>query len=192
MPQRSELRSTVAAISASDQIERNHLDDALAWIDSGAPLYRTAKPATPPKHLVSYALLVDPEHDAALLIDHRIANLWLPTGGHVEPDETPFEAAARELTEEVGVEPDPLASCGPRPFFITVTPTVGPTPSHVDVSLWYAFTRSRHDPLCVDEREAANARWWPFPEIDDEQTDRFDPHLSRAVAKLRGALALSR
>ena len=191
MSRRAELRTTVAAIVAADDLEGEHLDDALAWIDSGAQVYRIATPATPPKHVVSYSLLVDPNEPAVLLIDHRLSQLWLPAGGHVEPDEPPDVAAARELTEELGVDPEPLAVCGRHPFFLTVTPTVGPSPSHVDVSLWYAFAGSTDMRLVVDEREANGARWWRLDEIDAAAVAGydFDPHMARAAAKLERLLA---
>ncbi|MGI9614240.1 MAG: NUDIX hydrolase [Acidimicrobiales bacterium] len=189
MSRRAELRATVAAIIASDDLEDEHLDDALSWIDSGAAVYRTAKPATPPKHVVSYSLLVDPVEPAVLLIDHRLSRLWLPAGGHVEPDEAPDVAAARELSEELGVDPEPLAPCGRQPFFLTVTPTAGPAPSHVDVSLWYAFAGSAEMSLVVDEREARAARWWRLDEIEAAASVGFDPHMARAAAKLARLLA---
>lgn len=187
---RSELRATVGAIEAADATEHTHRADVLAWIDSDAPLYRTAKPATPPKHLVSYALLVDPDRFELLLIDHRLARLWLPTGGHVELGEEPFPAAARELTEELGVVAEPLPACGRAPFFLTVTQTVGSPLNgvesrHVDVSLWYAFLGSGEQAVEVDEREAHSARWWPMADVEHGVGDRFDPHLGRATAKLR-------
>lgn len=40
----------------------------------------------------------------ALLLLHRKLNLWLPPGGHVEPDELPPDAARREVWEETGLE----------------------------------------------------------------------------------------
>jgi len=64
---------------------------ALAWIDSGAPLWRTEAPATPDPHLVTYFLPFDAARDRLLLVDHRKAGLWLPPGGHVEPGEDPRE-----------------------------------------------------------------------------------------------------
>lgn len=39
-----------------------------------------------------------------LLILHSKLNLWLPPGGHIEPNETPDEAALRETREETGAE----------------------------------------------------------------------------------------
>lgn len=38
-----------------------------------------------------------------LLHHHAKLDRWLPPGGHIEPDELPDEAAAREVLEETGV-----------------------------------------------------------------------------------------
>ena len=81
------IRSELEAIVPFDALETEHLADAIAWVDSGAEIFRVAKHATPPKHLVSYFVIVDGDH--ILLVDHKSAQLWLPSGGHVEPDEHP-------------------------------------------------------------------------------------------------------
>ena len=39
-----------------------------------------------------------------LLHFHRKLGMWLPPGGHIERDELPDEAAAREVLEETGVD----------------------------------------------------------------------------------------
>lgn len=41
--------------------------------------------------------------DHVLLHKHRKLGLWLPPGGHIEPDELPDEAAIREVEEESGL-----------------------------------------------------------------------------------------
>lgn len=176
---RDRIRAEVEAIEPLDALEREHQADVLAWIDSGAELFRTAKPATPPKHLVSYFAVVDDGH--ILLVDHRNAQLWLPTGGHVEPNEHPRQAVTRELEEELGFAPaheiDP-------PAMVTVTTTVGTTGGHVDVSLWYVVRADRRQALDFDEDEFAGACWFPFDEVPFERTD---PHLQRFIAKLEAA-----
>ena len=40
---------------------------------------------------------------ATLLHWHRKVGLWLPPGGHVEPNEDPMQAARREALEETGI-----------------------------------------------------------------------------------------
>ena len=44
-------------------------------------------------------------HDNRVLLHlHRKLGLWLPPGGHIEPNELPDEAALREVMEEAGIE----------------------------------------------------------------------------------------
>lgn len=44
------------------------------------------------------------ENQKVLLIYHRKLEKWLPPGGHLEENETPDEAARREVKEETGLE----------------------------------------------------------------------------------------
>ena len=173
---RSAIRSEVAAIRPLDALEASHQSDALQWIDSGAELCRLSKPATPPKHLVSYFAVVADDH--ILLVDHRAAQLWLPTGGHVEPGEHPREAVLRELREELGIEPQ--GEIG-EPLMITCTTTVGLTAGHTDVSLWYVVKASREQQLRCDEEEFAEVRWFHRNEVP---LSRSDPHMKRFLCKL--------
>jgi 8-oxo-dGTP diphosphatase len=173
------IHSELAAIKAHDALEQEHLRDALAWVESGAPLFRVSKPAMPPKHLVSCFALVAGGH--ILLVDHRNAELWLPTGGHVEPNEDPRATVVRELKEELGIDIR-LDQVG-APRMVTVTETVGVVSRHTDVSLWYAIAGDRTEPIKFDPVEFHDAKWFLFSEVP---LHRSDPHLSRFMAKLRG------
>jgi 8-oxo-dGTP pyrophosphatase MutT (NUDIX family) len=93
----------VSALAPVDEVEADHRRDMLRWLESTDDVYRRVKPATPPRHLVSYVVPVDPTDGSVLLIDHINAGLWLPPGGHVEPDEHPAETASREAEEELGI-----------------------------------------------------------------------------------------
>ncbi len=185
MESRLRLRALVSAIEPLDTTEANHQADTLAWIDSDAELYRRRKPAEPPKHLVSYFVLVDVHSDAVFLVDHRNARLWLPTGGHVEPDEDPFETVRRELHEELGITAEPLDGIASNPLLVTQTTTVGQGAGHIDVSLWYVLSGWTTMPLVPDATEFEAVRWWTFDEIATSSPERFDPHFPRFISKLR-------
>jgi 8-oxo-dGTP diphosphatase len=173
---RSAIRAEVESIQPFDELERAHRADALAWIDSGAELCRIQKPATPPKHLVSYFAVVDRDH--VLLVDHRNAGLWLPNGGHVEAGEHPRATVARELREELGLE---LSETPEAPVMLTISETVGITAGHTDVSLWYVIDADRSTALEFDAGEFHAVRWFHF---DEAPVDRSDPHLARFLSKL--------
>jgi 8-oxo-dGTP pyrophosphatase MutT (NUDIX family) len=43
------------------------------------------------------------EGDGTLLHWHKKLQLWLPPGGHIDPDEDPVQAVVREVLEETGI-----------------------------------------------------------------------------------------
>lgn len=189
---RTAIRALVEGLAPFDEAEAAHRVDALEWLDRGASIFRTAKPATPPKHLVSYCVLVEPEAEQILLVDHRDAERWLPTGGHVEVDEHPADAARREILEELQVAPPFHPAIGPSPLMVTVTRTQGRSAPHTDVSLWFVFAGPADSVLVPDESEFAATRWWPFDDVRADGPIAFDPNLPRFVAKLRAHVTADR
>jgi 8-oxo-dGTP diphosphatase len=176
---RQEIRRIVEQIEPFDEIEASHQQSTLDWIDLGAELFRTAKPATPPKHLVSYFPVIDQTH--ILLVEHRNAGLWLPPGGHVDPNKHPRDTVIREAQEEL--EFDVTILCE-DPVFITSTVTVGSTAGHTDISLWYPLQGDRSAPLRFDDGEFESIRWFGYDEIPYHISD---PHLKRFMEKLSDA-----
>ena len=174
---RQHIRSEIASIQPGDALETQQHTEALAWVDSGVELIRQVKPATPPKHLVSYFAVVDGEH--ILLVDHKNAQLWLPAGGHVEVGEHPRETVRRELFEELGFAA--AHDIGP-PLMLTCAETVGLTAGHTDVSLWYVVHAPRTQALRFDAGEFHAVRWFAFADVP---LARSDPHMDRFIAKLQ-------
>ena len=181
---RDRIVAALTAIEPLDELERVQRADAIAWADAGSPLCRTAKPATPPKHLVAYFAVIDLAAQHCLLVDHRLAGLWLPTGGHVEPDELPAATVARESVEELGVEARLVAGLSCNPLFVTQATTVGTDAGHVDVSLWYVCEIDSGAEVRPDPREFVAVRWWRFADILAADPARLDPNLPRFIDKL--------
>jgi len=178
---RDKIVDIVAAIEPLDDLERAHRDSTIKWIRSGAPIFRTKKPDVPAKHLVSYFALIDDKLGKLLLVNHKIAGLWLPSGGHVEPDEDPRATVVRELSEELGLAADFMHA---GPLFITVT-QVGEDGGHTDVSLWYLIRGDSSRAIEFDRGEFHGVRWFGLDEIPFE---RSDPHMHRFVEKMRATL----
>lgn len=177
------IATEVESIVPYDKIEQEHQQDVHQWLKSGVNPFRLKKPDIPPKHLVSYFVLVDPAHRSILLLDHIKAQLWLPSGGHVRLNESPRDAVIREAKEEFGVQATFLHN-NDKPFFVTVTQTVGLTPGHTDVSLWYLLRGSIHDKMYYDGSEFTDIEWYTLDEIMGTDPLIFDPHLQRFTAKL--------
>lgn len=176
-------QKVIEQISPLDAFEEQHKNEVLQWIASGEEIYRITPPDNPPQHLVSYCLLVDPDSRKILLTDHIKAELWLPNGGHVDPNENPKDTAARECFEELKVRPSFLFE---SPLFLTKTLTQGKTAGHTDVSLWYTMEWNHKTPVEFDPGEFNTIKWF---DLDDIPLHRTDPHMSRFLKKLRHALA---
>ena len=177
---KQQITNLITHIQPYDPIEKEHIQDTLNWINSGADIFRLKKPDVPKKHLVSYFILFDEQARKVLLCDHKKAQLWLPLGGHVDPDEHPRETARRECLEELGVNAEFWRE---DPVFITSTVTVGLTAGHTDVSLWYILVGNSNKQYAYDRREFNDIKWFSLDKIPFEKSD---PHMKRFVEKFIG------
>lgn len=171
-----EICRLVAELVPVDMVEEEHRRRVLAWLAGTGDVFRRVKPGTPSPHLVSYFLLADLGQGRVLLIDHRKAGLWLPTGGPVEPGEHPAATVRREAWEELGIEARFCPVTGEKPLFVTITQTAQAAGRHTDVSLWYVLSYGTGEPLTPDPGEFREARWWTRAQIK--------PEFSRADAVL--------
>ncbi len=173
------ISKVIKSITPIDRIEEDHVQNTLEWIESTSSIFRIQKPDVPNRHLVSYFVMFDEKAQKILLVDHKKAQLWLPTGGHVDVDENPKEAARRECFEELEVEAEFWSE---DPIFVTVTVTVGLTAGHTDVSLWYVLKGDSNAEYKFDKGEFNSIKWFSLDEIPYKKSD---PHMKRFVSKLQ-------
>lgn len=95
---RERIRTGVTAHLPSDSREAASRDRILAELDRlSSPFDRGADRV----HITGSALVVG--RRGIVLHLHKRMGIWIQPGGHLEPGETPWEAALREAAEETGL-----------------------------------------------------------------------------------------
>lgn len=100
---------------------------------------RNSQPTLPTRDFTVAVFVV--WRSRVLLHRHPKLGLWLPPGGHIEPNELPDEAATREVLEESGVQvelvggvavdaPGPRQLIRPRGVQLE---SIGPGHEHIDL-----------------------------------------------------------
>ncbi len=177
---RDQILTMVQGIDPYDEQESRHISNTLHWVQSGADLFRIQKPDIPPKHLVSYFVVIDTDKQKVLLIDHINAGLWLPPGGHVELNEHPKTTVEREIVEELNMKPVFISEV---PFFLTQAVTVNIHAGHTDVSLWFVLKGDSDLPIVYDANEFNGYRWFGYDQLLQTPISKLDPHLHRFMKK---------
>lgn len=102
-----------------------------------------------------------------LLLWHRKLQIWLPPGGHIEPNELPDEAAVREIAEETGLAAELVGEPGlpidrprqlVRPFGIQVE-DIRPGHQHIDL-IYYARPTDPNRTDVVGNDESDSVGWF--------------------------------
>ena len=148
----------------------------LAWLP--APFDRDADTL----HVTASAVVVDGAGHV-VLHRHRRLGRWLQPGGHVDPGETPAEAARRETHEETGVEaahPD----TGPRLVHVDVHE--GPR-AHVHVDLRYLLLAAPGAAFAPAAGESPNVAWVSLDEARAHADAGLAEALDTAMAVTRAA-----
>jgi ADP-ribose pyrophosphatase YjhB (NUDIX family) len=131
-----------------------------------------------------------------LLLLHAKLAMWLPPGGHVDPNELPDDAAVREVLEETGVQVelvgertarvgDPIPLMRPEGIQLELI-----APGHEHIDLVY-FARPRGGQI-VSSPECERAGWYRLDELEalgvnDEIRD-WSRRAVAAVAARAGSL----
>ncbi len=109
---------------------------------------------------------------------HRKHHILLQIGGHIELDETPWQAIAHELTEESGFMLEDLDILQPDDSRLEIThAVVHPVPvlmnthvisgEHFHSDLCFAFVARRLPSRSVEGEESADLRWLTIAELEE-------------------------
>lgn len=115
-----------------------------------------------------------------LLVHHNLFDKWVPAGGHIEADETPAEAAAREFKEETGVPVEVISAYQPA-FEGDSNATPIPLPFHMDVEVegfdsprigyfYYVRPTGNVDSLRHQESELLGIDWFDKNDLQSIKT----------------------
>jgi len=137
------------------------------------------------RHFVATVYVVN--DGATALHYHDKLEMWLPPGGHVDRDELPHEAAIREVTEELGLEPDLLAEAGdiesptvesipqPQQFLLEDINTCDGEVGHQHVDfVFYGAVQSREITPGPGEQPAEDWEWFTPTELR-ERAEELEP-----------------
>ena len=131
------------------------------------------------KEYTSSVYVIDDQ--MVLLIYHHKLQKWLPPGGHVEANETPAEAAKREVQEETGLEieflsqENLLVNCWnaksiERPYLCLLEeiPPYLDTPAHQHVDFIYVAKPATG---VTDHSSPFSCRWFNWNDLQSMQPD---------------------
>jgi 8-oxo-dGTP pyrophosphatase MutT (NUDIX family) len=123
------------------------------------------------------------DNKKVLLIHHKKLQKWLPPGGHMDPNETPPEAAIREAKEETGLDVKLTlqenvwitrwnANSFARPYLCLLEeiPAFGNTPAHQHIDFIYV-AEPTGGALTHNSKETKDIRWFTLEEIESLQSD---------------------
>jgi len=126
--------------------------------------------------VTAYIVRLDREQPLALLHMHKKLKKLLPVGGHIELDETPWEAVLHEIKEESGYDISSLELLQPseRMRFLSdavihpyplVLNTHNITEDHFHSDIAYGFTATAEPSKSVSAGESLDLRWYTQSEL---------------------------
>lgn len=145
------------------------------------------------RHFTATAFIVD-SRKRTLLLWHKRLKRWMPPGGHIDPDETPEDAARRECKEETNLDVeiigDPQADLfaenrgegrmliKPIAMLLEHIPANPernePAHDHMDF-LFVAKPKDEKQAVIITAGESGGKRWFTKAEVEalDEGTEIF-------------------
>ena len=125
------------------------------------------------RHFCASAFIIDPYTKKILLIKHKKNGRWTQPGGHLEGNETPEEAALREVYEETGLRVKLIGERFPReddfirPLGIQKNrKTMVDGEMHMHIDIIYAAVPNDDGEVRLNAEESDDIRWFSREELD--------------------------
>lgn len=126
--------------------------------------------------ITAFIIRTDGSEPKALLHMHRKHNKLMPVGGHVEPNQTRWQAIAAEVVQESGYELSQLSVLQPKdrirhlpkiilhPYPVVLnTHDISPDHDHADTAFAFVTDQDPMKPLEADESQ--DLRWLAHSEV---------------------------
>lgn len=173
--QRDLVRQSVVEHTPLDGTEELSVKAFLAQFDH---LDHPFDQSTDLVHVTGSAIVIG--RRGVVLLKHKRLGIWLQPGGHIDPGETPWQAALREAAEETGLDLD-LAGVGPDGVPGLVHVDVHPAArGHTHLDLRYLVSGSDADPS-PPPGESQEIGWFSWADAagraDDDRLAALITHL---------------
>lgn len=113
----------------------------------------------PHDHYCVFFLPVHRPTQQVYLGHHKKANLWIPPGAHIEPDESPRTTVKREVMEELQYEVHDKAF---KLFDLSITHCTPGSACALHFDMWYLIEMDQLREFVFEEREFYDATWMPI------------------------------
>ncbi len=172
---RSRIRDDVEGRTGLDKREVESREKFLAaYDDLDDPLSQEFDAV----HVTGSGIVVGPR--GVVMLKHKRLGIWLQPGGHIDPGETPWDAALRESAEETGLD---VAFAGPVdgngvPELIHLDVHAGGR-GHTHLDLRYLIDGGSFDPA-PPEGESQEIGWFSW----DDAIELADPGVEAILRHL--------
>lgn len=128
------------------------------------------------KHFCVSVYVYDKTNKKFLLVHHKKMGVWVQPGGHVELNESPEEAAIREVYEETGINVNLEGERKPRNCDYILPLAIQKNEineNHIHMDFVYVAYANNENDIVLNKTESLGINWFSLEEIKDSSFNTF-------------------